>query len=194
MRCNVLVVGLAVVLAVAATTVGCQRTKPGTIKPGFEERVDVRKSVPETRRPERGQPGRAQDIEQMPLDQPPQPDARKWRPSAKKLGWKSIYFAFDKSNLTAESRAILEHNAKILKDNPDIRVLIEGHCDERGTIEYNLALGERRALAARNYLINLGIDPNRIATISWGEERPADPGHNEEAWAKNRRDEFKPAD
>ena len=78
----------------------------------------------------------------------------------------------------------------MLKENPDIKLTIEGHCDERGTIEYNLALGERRANAVKNYLINYGINPKRLSTISYGKERPLDPRSNEEAWAKNRRAAF----
>lgn len=103
----------------------------------------------------------------------------------------NIYFDFDKSDLKPEAQAILKKKAAWLKANPKFFVRIEGHCDERGTNEYNLALGERRAYAAKKFLIDLGVSENRIRTISYGEERPADPGHNEEAWAKNRRDEFK---
>lgn len=103
-----------------------------------------------------------------------------------------IYFAFDKSDLEQEARDRLQAKAQVLRDYPEIRVRIEGHCDERGTVEYNLALGERRANAAREYLIDLGIDPDRLTTVSYGEERPAVDGHNEAAWAQNRRDEFVP--
>jgi peptidoglycan-associated lipoprotein len=85
---------------------------------------------------------------------------------------------------------ILKENAALLHKYPKVKIQIEGHCDERGTNEYNLALGERRANSTRNYLISLGISPDRISTISYGEERPLDPGHNEEAWAKNRRAHF----
>ena len=77
-----------------------------------------------------------------------------------------------------------------MKSNPSVMVKIEGHCDERGTIEYNLSLGEKRAKAAKDFLIDLGIDAGRISTISYGKERPVDPGHNEAAWAKNRRAAF----
>lgn len=101
-----------------------------------------------------------------------------------------IFFEFDKSRIVDESKEILKRNAEWLKENPNVKVMIEGHCDERGTIEYNLALGERRALSTRNYLAALGIDPSRVFTISYGEERPFELGHNEEAWAKNRRAHF----
>jgi len=102
-----------------------------------------------------------------------------------------IYFDFDKSDLKPEARVVLEKKAAWLRANPEYKVRIEGHCDERGTNEYNLALGERRANSASRYLNALGVSADRMSTISYGEERPADPGHNEEAWGKNRRDEFK---
>ncbi|MCM8816410.1 MAG: peptidoglycan-associated lipoprotein Pal [Candidatus Omnitrophica bacterium] len=102
-----------------------------------------------------------------------------------------IYFDFDKYNIKTSEHAKLRAIADYLKKNPDISILIEGHCDERGTDEYNLVLGEKRALSTRNFLIGLGISPKRLYTISYGESMPADPGHNEEAWAKNRRCEFK---
>jgi len=83
--------------------------------------------------------------------------------------------------------AILKGNADLLKKYHNVKIQIEGHCDERGTVEYNLALGERRANSTRTYLVSIGVSPERISTISYGKERPLDPAHNEEAWAKNRR-------
>jgi peptidoglycan-associated lipoprotein len=103
----------------------------------------------------------------------------------------NIYFDFDKSELKPASRAVLEKKAGWLRANPQYKLKIEGHCDERGTVEYNLALGERRATSSMKYLSALGISADRMSTISYGEERPADPGKNEAAWAKNRRAEFK---
>ena len=100
---------------------------------------------------------------------------------------KDIYFEFDKYDIRPKDEGVLKENAAWLKKNPNTRVQIEGHCDERGTVEYNLALGERRANYTKRYLVSLGIAPDRISTISYGKERPLDPGHNEEAWAKNRR-------
>jgi peptidoglycan-associated lipoprotein len=102
-----------------------------------------------------------------------------------------IYFDFDESILKPEARAILDRKAAWLRANLQYSVRIEGHCDERGTSEYNVALGEKRAVAAAEYLRQLGISADRVSTISYGEERPADPGHFEEAWAKNRRDQFR---
>ncbi len=103
---------------------------------------------------------------------------------------RTVYFAYDSAELSEQTRAALRANAEWLNRNRKYRIQIEGHCDERGTIEYNLALGQRRADAARDYLVHLGVDPDRLTTISYGEERPADPGHGEEAWSKNRRAEF----
>lgn len=103
-----------------------------------------------------------------------------------------IYFDFDRSDLRSEAREELQRKAQVLRDYPEVRVRIEGHADERGTVEYNLALGERRADAARAFLIDLGIDPDRMTTVSYGEERPAVEASNEAAWQRNRRDEFVP--
>ncbi len=101
-----------------------------------------------------------------------------------------IFFGYDSSAITAEAQEILHHKAAFLKANPNIRVTVEGHCDDRGTNEYNLALGEARAKSAKAFLVDLGISANRIATISYGEERPLVEGSAEEAYAKNRRAHF----
>jgi peptidoglycan-associated lipoprotein len=102
----------------------------------------------------------------------------------------NIYFDFDSAALDASAEGILREKAQWMIDNPGVSVIIEGHCDERGTNEYNLALGDRRAGAVKAYLINLGIDASRLTSISYGEERPVDRDHTEEAWAKNRRVHF----
>ena len=98
-----------------------------------------------------------------------------------------VFFGFDKYDLAGEARRTLELQAAWLKKYPQYKVVVEGHADERGTREYNLALGERRANSVKDYLIALGIDPSRIETISYGKERPVALGHDEESWAKNRR-------
>ena len=98
-----------------------------------------------------------------------------------------IYFSYDRYDLNEEARRILRKNQDWLRDNPSFPVRVEGHCDERGTLEYNLALGERRAKAVRDYLVDLGVDASRIRIVTYGEERPEDPGHGERAWSKNRR-------
>ena len=101
-----------------------------------------------------------------------------------------IYFDFDSYNIVEASKADLQKTAEYMQGHPGSSVTISGHTDERGTTEYNLMLGDQRAKAAHDYLVRLGIDPLRIKTISFGEERPAVPGHDEAAWSKNRRDEF----
>ena len=101
-----------------------------------------------------------------------------------------VYFDFDRSDLLPLAQDILRRKAEWLWSNAGASVVIEGHCDERGTNEYNLALGDRRAESARSFLIDLGIAGSRLTTISYGEERPVDSGHNEESWAKNRRAHF----
>ncbi len=98
-----------------------------------------------------------------------------------------VFFGFDKSDLTAEARATLDRQAAWLMKYPSVTVTVEGHCDERGTREYNLALGERRAMAAVNYLVATGIEASRVKTVSYGKERPAVLGSNEASWAQNRR-------
>src|SRR5262245_23151798 len=105
--------------------------------------------------------------------------------------FKTIYFDFDKSDLRADAREGLQSNASYLKSNSSVQVTIEGNTDNRGSNEYNLALGKRRADAAYKYLVDLGVDSSRMTTISYGEEHPAVEGNNELAWAKNRRDDFK---
>ena len=98
-----------------------------------------------------------------------------------------VFFGFDKYDLSDEAQGTLQRQAAWLKANPTVTLVIEGNCDERGPREYNLALGERRATAVKNYLVTLGISANRLSTISYGKERPVALGHNEAAWAQNRR-------
>ena len=98
-----------------------------------------------------------------------------------------VFFGYDSSDLDSDALELLQDQVAWLKQNSDVTVTIEGHCDERGTREYNLALGEKRAQAVKNYLIGLGINPDRVSTISYGKERPAVVGSNDGAWAQNRR-------
>jgi peptidoglycan-associated lipoprotein len=101
-----------------------------------------------------------------------------------------IHFDLDKANIRSDDMGVLDQKVAVLQANPDLRIRIAGHCDERGSDEYNLALGNRRAQAAKQYLVSHGIDASRIETQSWGEERPLVDGHDESAWSQNRRDEF----
>ena len=101
-----------------------------------------------------------------------------------------VFFGLDSSEIDAAGQQVLNANSSVLKKYPEWVITIEGHADERGTAEYNLALGERRAMAARTYLVSLGVPADRLKTVSYGKEFPFDPGHNEQAWAKNRRAHF----
>lgn len=101
-----------------------------------------------------------------------------------------VHFEFDRSRITDESAAVLQRKAEVLRAHPDLRVTIEGHCDERGSLEYNMALGQRRAESTRRYLTGLGLSGDMFSTVSYGEERPIAQGSNESAWQQNRRAEF----
>lgn len=106
-------------------------------------------------------------------------------------GLKTVYYDFDRSNIRDDQTSSLQNNSSVLRGSSNMRVTIEGNCDERGTNEYNMALGDRRARSAKNYLINLGIDPARMNTISYGEERPVCTENNESCWWQNRRSDFR---
>lgn len=110
--------------------------------------------------------------------------------NSKAGGLKTVYFGFDSSNLDSDVKETLKANAEFLKTNASVDVQVEGHCDERGGRQYNLALGERRAKAVRDFLVALGVDSKRISTISYGSERPKAEGHDESAWSQNRRANF----
>jgi peptidoglycan-associated lipoprotein len=116
--------------------------------------------------------------------------AQEETPTIKMPVLSDVFFEFDKSRLTDEGKQALAENARQLKEGSSMAIIIEGHCDERGTNAYNLALGEKRANTAKEYLVSLGVDAGRMQTISYGEERPFDQGHNEAAWSKNRRAHF----
>jgi len=133
------------------------------------------------------------------LEAPPEPvapprdfesfdsDLNPYVPGTNRLLPRVFYFPFDAAVIGPDDLASLEMHATVLRNNRDRSVVIEGHCDERGTREYNLALGERRADAIRSFLTSAGVSPRQIETVSYGEERPEDPGHTEAAWARNRR-------
>ncbi|MBF0586796.1 peptidoglycan-associated lipoprotein Pal [Prosthecochloris sp. N3] len=103
---------------------------------------------------------------------------------------KDVFFGFESADIDVRSALQLKRNAEWLRTHPSVRVMIEGHCDERGTAEYNMALGERRAEMAKEFLVKAGVSASRMQTVSYGEERPFDPGHDESAWAQNRRAHF----
>ena len=110
--------------------------------------------------------------------------------SLEAAGLNTVYFPFNSSQLRSSAREILENNSTFLKNHPKVRVQVEGHCDERGSVQYNLALGERRSQSVKDYLVAAGVNPNRITTISFGKERPLSLGHDEVSWSKNRRGNF----
>jgi peptidoglycan-associated lipoprotein len=132
----------------------------------------------------------------QPVEEPVQPSAsmepspEATPPPAENFAPQTVYFAFDDYTLNSDAQSHLQAMADHLKQAQNTVVQIEGHCDERGSIEYNLALGERRAQSVKNYLTQLGVDAARLSTISYGEEKPASEGHDESAWTKNRRAEF----
>ena len=180
-------VWMVVVPVMAITLIGCPKKQPATQPEEIQVDTDDMSEVPEEITPEptmteedRVAPGLPSDVEEL-------------NQYLRDRGLvDDVYFDFDQADLRPEARERLSQNAAWLRDNPDYRATIEGHCDERGTNEYNLALGERRANAAKSYMVSLGIDGGRLDTISYGEERPVDSANNETAWAMNRNDQFTP--
>jgi peptidoglycan-associated lipoprotein len=155
----------------AAATVKAET--PKTLQPKTDEQASFKKQAPET---------------QVAIQAA---DSQPVKTATEVSAFETIYFDFDKSDLRQDARNTLTKNAEILlKSKQATKIKIEGHCDERGSAEYNLALGERRAKSALQYLVTLGVQPDRLSIISYGKEKPAVQGNDEEAWAKNRRDEF----
>jgi len=166
---------------VAACKSAPQAEAPVTAPPSFESKAP-----------------KAEKVEETTGFKPAEPQSESMKESGSSLAeklnaqgvLKRVHFDFDKYDLRPEAVRTLGDNAASMKQYPQFKVRIEGHCDERGTVEYNLALGEKRARAARDYLVSLGTPAGRLSIVSFGKERPLDPGHNESAWAQNRRDEF----
>lgn len=128
--------------------------------------------------------------EPAPRPAEPRPEPPRETPAPRPLVLGNVNFNYDKFELTSTARSILAEHASALRNRPEVNIRIAGHCDERGTIEYNLALGEKRANSVRDYLVSLGVERSRLSTISYGKERPLDSRSNEQAWAQNRRAEF----
>ncbi|HUK57441.1 MAG TPA: peptidoglycan-associated lipoprotein Pal [Nitrospiria bacterium] len=156
---------------------GCPK-KVETTKAAAPVQEQAPAPAPEPSNPEPAPPPK---VEETPVAKPAEMPSQ---------GLADAYFDFDKYNIRDDARAALENDARWLKENPKVRVKIEGHCDERGTNEYNLALGERRAKAVRQVLTTLGVEAARLSTISYGEERPVCTQHDETCYAKNRRAHF----
>lgn len=180
-------VGLIAVLTLL-TLVSCKKklAQAPPPPPPAPERPAAPATPPSSERVEEAPPRASEEPKETAIDL----DETMRRQNQNKEFLKTVYFDFDKSEIREDQSAILRANAAWMKANPRFRVLIAGHCDERGTIEYNLALGERRAKQVRAYLEDLGIPEDRMRKITYGKERPADPGKDEEAYAKNRRAEF----
>lgn len=173
--CRVLVIGLCGLMVV---TSGCRRMRPG-VKSGPDGEFDPN-----------GKLTKPEFVEgDLPFGKE-RPAGNTENNQIQGLNFQTVLFAFDSFQVASGEAAKIEPVAAYMKENRDVRLVTEGHCDERGTLEYNMALGEHRALAVRAYLIGLGIEGDRIQTRSFGEEKPQDPGHSEAAWRVNRRVDF----
>jgi peptidoglycan-associated lipoprotein len=180
---------LAFLLALVALTAGCPKPPPEQVTPQPPAVEPAPEPEPVPAPVERVEDEGFQPMEPTATDLP---DLSSLEAIKRSGVLKTVFFAFDRFDLSEATRRSLQENATTLLAHPSWRVRIDGHCDERGTIEYNLELGAKRARAVKDYLIDLGVPADRLETRSLGEERPADPGHDETAWSKNRRAEFEP--
>jgi peptidoglycan-associated lipoprotein len=182
-----ILVTLAVVLLFSFSVAGCAKSPA---EPGPGEQMSQTQAAEETPAKVEGYTPPAEEV-----SPPEETKARVEEPAREMAAFDvsdlvDVFFAFDRSDLTSEGRDKLSSNARLLKAASGVKIVIEGHCDERGTNEYNLGLGERRAYAVKNYLVSLGVSDSRIKTISYGEEKSFAVGHNEAAWKQNRRAHF----
>jgi len=178
-------------------TVVVRRDQPSSQKPEEASRLEAERAAREEREAKEAKERELAKIREQEAKQPAGGELDKSLVARKERGiegevfetklLKDIHFDFDRYDIRRGDEEILKENAALLKKYPKTKIQIEGHCDERGTVEYNLALGERRANNTKKYLVSLGIASSRISTISYGKEKPLDNGHNEEAWAENRR-------
>ena len=176
---------ISVVLIVAAASfVGCRhRAKPVPAPPPVAEAAPAPVPATPVEAPSREFPEPQKSGDDLLTS-----DITELNRMARERGWiVDAFFEFDSFVLTPDAQRALTRSAQWLRDHPDYAMNVEGHCDERGTEQYNLALGERRANTARTYLLSLGVDGDRLTTVSYGEEHPFDDGHDEDAWAQNRR-------
>ena len=188
-------IGLLMVFSFGLTMFSGCAEKQAVVK---DEAVQEQKAAPEQAAPvtvtddEAARRAKEQADREAALKAQAAKDAREKKNAAalNDLNIQNIYFDYDKSNIRSDAREILKANAEIFTKNSSATIVVEGYCDERGTTEYNMALGERRAQEAKQYLVNLGLDASRIETISYGEEKPLDTQNTEAAWAQNRRAQF----
>jgi len=192
MKMNKLIFPLMIALAATLATTGCRKGTPRTTPMPGEAQTEIATPGGNNTFP----PGNIIDTGQIPGVTPgPIAQNQSWTlddvtQDRAALADDTIHFAFDSAVIRDSEQSKLIIVSESLKSDPNAKLLIEGNCDERGTEEYNRALGERRALAAREVLAKLGVDPMRVRTISYGKDKPADSGHDEAAWSKNRRDDF----
>ena len=182
------VAGVIITVALAISVGACAKKKPPVARPIPPPPPPVTDTAP-PRPPAPPEPVRETPIPPEPVTSDPLV-ATDIDQINKNSPFQPVFYAFDSAEVDAEAQKVLNANAEILRKYPSWVITIEGHSDERGTAEYNLALGERRAAAARTYLVSLGIPADRLKTVSYGKEFPFDPGHDEAAWAKNRRAHF----
>jgi len=182
----------AIILMSGMIAAGCSKkaVKSEITGEGAEGAPKVEVVAPETAKPETAEASPKEEEAVKSEEMSRAETAKKAEPVVGIKGVEDIFFDYDRSSIREDARPALEDNASYLKANGNTRILIEGHCDERGTSEYNIALGERRAQAAKRYLTDLGIDPSKISTISYGKEKPFCEGHNEQCWQENRRAHF----
>jgi len=176
------VLSILMILMLVATIGACKKKAEETVPEPIEVVVPVEPPAPPPAPPKEVPP----DFGSM---KDPEPSREQIRTEVSR-NLTTIYFSYDSSELSETALRGLKSNANQFKANSDFGIIIEGHCDERGTIEYNLALGERRASSVRDYLTSLGVGRSRMRIITYGEEKPVDPGHSESAWSKNRRAVF----
>lgn len=184
MRQRNAVLSIILILALVTLVAGCKKNQPDVVP---DAPAPTEKTTPPPPPP---RPAPPPDDTFPPLDPDPVLTSSEIAEQMNR-SLRTIYFAFDSADLSESARSTLRHNAATMQAHPEVTVVVGGHCDERGTIEYNLALGERRAASVRDYLVNLGANRSKVRIITYGEERPAAPGHSESAWSQNRRAEFK---
>jgi peptidoglycan-associated lipoprotein len=181
---TILALSLALV-CIAGASVGCKKKAPETTPPPPAPTEAAKPTTP----PPEPKTEVTDKFPKEPVESAPvtEPSVDEWN---RRKPLQTVYFGYDSSELDASAKSALQANADWLKANGKRAIRIEGHCDERGTIKYNIALGERRANSVREYLEGLGVSSSRVRIVSYGEERPVDPGHGEDSWKQNRRAEF----
>ena len=180
---------MALGIALSFVAAGC-KTHPQNMKPIYGDRNTPQEVPPYGSIPPNPNPTPMPTETPTMIELPAVPNHTNWNADAEQLKAYTIHFAYDSSVVPSGEKSKISSVADFLKSNPNAAVRVEGNCDERGTEEYNRSLGERRALAAREALVGLGIGADRVDTISYGEDKPADPSHTQAAWKLNRRDDF----